>query len=307
MSLFHTPLLRGALKTLLPERANEIIGVQHIKAVVSDDDVILTGYVTNSHNTCRRGALTHSSTRSANLSDNYFTNRQDRYIVLRNVPQLASFYDDLIARVADLSFRLERDGALSAPTPQPSDIARYAPKALELLGPLASATDTAAKSPPPRHDQENDTWVFPTVQLAAVGVRQDQRVTSTVLQSLSAPDHSAMVLSSPYFNITDDYRDLLLSPHAHAHCTVVTASPRANGFFGSSGASGYIPAAYVLMEQRFLDAVSKAHKESHVVVSEYTRSGWSFHAKGLWWKPPNESTDGAPVAATIIGSSNLGA
>ncbi|KAG8446448.1 hypothetical protein GDO86_014053 [Hymenochirus boettgeri] len=55
-SLFHTPNLRGLLRLLLPERFNETIGLQHMKIYSFDDNVILSG---------------------ANLSDSYFTNRQD--------------------------------------------------------------------------------------------------------------------------------------------------------------------------------------------------------------------------------------
>ena len=57
VSLYHTPLLRGALKALVPQRYNETLGLQHTKIFVFDDSVILSG---------------------ANLSSDYFTNRQDR-------------------------------------------------------------------------------------------------------------------------------------------------------------------------------------------------------------------------------------
>ena len=57
VSLYHTPLLRGAWKALMPQRYNETLGLQHTKIFVFDDSVILSG---------------------ANLSSDYFTNRQDR-------------------------------------------------------------------------------------------------------------------------------------------------------------------------------------------------------------------------------------
>ena len=47
---------------LLPARFNEVVGVNHIKAFVFDDDVVMTG---------------------ANLSESYFTSRQDRYVRFR--------------------------------------------------------------------------------------------------------------------------------------------------------------------------------------------------------------------------------
>lgn len=67
--LYQTPKLRGPLKRALPPRWNEIVGVSHVKAVVADDDVIMTG---------------------ANMSETYFTVRQDRYMRFRVEPQLAA-------------------------------------------------------------------------------------------------------------------------------------------------------------------------------------------------------------------------
>jgi CDP-diacylglycerol--glycerol-3-phosphate 3-phosphatidyltransferase len=43
LRFFHTPLLSGLLKRVLPERAAEIAGVQHIKAYLFDDDLIMSG------------------------------------------------------------------------------------------------------------------------------------------------------------------------------------------------------------------------------------------------------------------------
>ncbi|KNC75761.1 hypothetical protein SARC_11719, partial [Sphaeroforma arctica JP610] len=55
--MFRTPDFRGIL-TRLPDRFNEVIGLQHMKVYLFDDTVMLSG---------------------ANLSDWYFVDRQDRY------------------------------------------------------------------------------------------------------------------------------------------------------------------------------------------------------------------------------------
>lgn len=46
-----------------------------------------------------------STAAGANCSDNYFTTRQDRYMFLRNVPQLANYLDDLLGFVGHFSYR----------------------------------------------------------------------------------------------------------------------------------------------------------------------------------------------------------
>lgn len=68
---FVTPRFRGPYK-FLPNRIREIVGTQHMKLVVVDDTVLITG---------------------ANLSDIYFTNRQDRYTVVsdRNLADQLDF------------------------------------------------------------------------------------------------------------------------------------------------------------------------------------------------------------------------
>lgn len=49
MYLFHNPRLRGLLQRLLPDRWNEVLGVQHMKIAVFDDSVLLTGSAPISH------------------------------------------------------------------------------------------------------------------------------------------------------------------------------------------------------------------------------------------------------------------
>lgn len=46
----------------------------------------------------------------ANLSETYFTNRQDRYILIENCPQLANFFDALVEAVGSCSFMLNMRG-----------------------------------------------------------------------------------------------------------------------------------------------------------------------------------------------------
>ena len=86
--------------------------------------------------------------------------------------------------------------------------------------------------------------------------------------------------------------------------TVLTASPYANGFFGSKGISGMLPAAYTHLSLRFLQAA----RGKNIQLREWQRGmvgqkdGWTYHAKGLWVTLPGNNPAGP--SATIIGSSN---
>ena len=54
IAMYHTPILRGLWKMVMPQRYNETLGLQHTKIYLFDDTLILSG---------------------ANLSEDYFTNR----------------------------------------------------------------------------------------------------------------------------------------------------------------------------------------------------------------------------------------
>lgn len=62
----------------------------------------------------------------------------------------------------------------------------------------------------------------------------------------------------------------------------LTTRSQANGFQGAKGAAGGIPAAYTLIARNFHKALVKAGQASRVKLFEYEKSGWSYHAKGLW-------------------------
>lgn len=99
-------------------------------------------------------------------------------------------------------------------------------------------------------------------------------------------------------------------------CTVITASPWANGFYGSSGISGMLPAAYTLLSRRFLREVKKAGREDAIQLKEWRKGtvgqpdGFTYHAKGIWATLPPQVDDrgqsveeGGP-SITLVGSSN---
>lgn len=102
-----------------------------------------------------------------------------------------------------------------------------------------------------------------------------------------------------------EIQNLLLASQP-AQATVIAASPWANGFYGSKGLSGMLPAAYSLLSKRFLDAVARAGLNERIKLREWRYGtvnqpgGWTYHAKGLWVTLPQEQHP----SISIIGSSN---
>ncbi|KLU90162.1 CDP-diacylglycerol-glycerol-3-phosphate 3-phosphatidyltransferase [Magnaporthiopsis poae ATCC 64411] len=80
--MYHTPNLTGMRKKFIPNRINEGWGLQHMKLYGFDDEIILSG---------------------ANLSTDYFTNRQDRYHMFSS-RDITSYFWGLQEAVCSLSF-----------------------------------------------------------------------------------------------------------------------------------------------------------------------------------------------------------
>ncbi|XP_068119419.1 CDP-diacylglycerol--glycerol-3-phosphate 3-phosphatidyltransferase, mitochondrial [Hyperolius riggenbachi] len=290
VSLFHTPNLRGLLRMLTPERFNETIGLQHMKVYLFDDNLILSG---------------------ANLSDSYFTNRQDRYILLQGCSELADFFGELVQAVGDVSLQLQPDDSMEVEEgmehPYEGDKKKYCKaarqrvmevietarrKQCELHSASFQSGQPALISEPP------DTWVYPLVQMKPFDIHIDELVTETLLTEAERGDR--LHLTTGYFNLTQGYMDLVLG--TRADYDILLASPEVNGFFGARGIAGAIPSAYVHIERQFYNEVVRQRQEHRVKLSEYFRDHWTFHAKGLWLYPAGQSMP----CLTLIGSPNFG-
>lgn len=200
VALYHTPMLSQVLKMVLPVRAQEIVGVCHLKAFVFDDNVIMTG---------------------ANMSTSYFTVRQDRYLCFPDCKNLASHFCSLINTVALYSYTLDATGQLQPRSAYLDPVAEsdlfcseLADSVKDLTSPSLS-TDTV---------EGVDTWVFPTVQMGPLGIRQDEEAMLWLLKQL--PGGTDMHLSSPYFNLTPAYEDAILEAAREKSVHILTASPK---------------------------------------------------------------------------------
>ncbi|OQO01112.1 hypothetical protein B0A48_13355 [Cryoendolithus antarcticus] len=291
--MYHTPNLTGVRKAVIPKRINEGWGLQHMKLYCVDDEIIMSG---------------------ANLSDDYFTNRQDRYHVFKSA-EIAEYYGGIYRAVADLSYRVivdEKDSSgfrLVWPTTNVQPAPLDDPKAY-----IASATKSLSTLLKPQatipSGKRGNTSIYPVCQFTPLlnpDTSNELPALTSMLRALSTPAlrSSRWTFTAGYFNMTPSFRDLLLTSNA-ASGTVVTASPWANGFYGSKGVTGMLPAAYTFMSRSFIDAVAKRGLSSSITLKEWRRgtvnepAGWTYHAKGLWITLPGETQP----SVSLIGSSN---
>ncbi|KAI1358894.1 hypothetical protein F5Y08DRAFT_350184 [Xylaria arbuscula] len=297
--MYHTPNLTGLRKKYIPNRINEGWGLQHMKLYGVDDEIILSG---------------------ANLSNDYFTNRQDRYHLFDS-KDVTDYFWRLYQGVTSLSFlvepsqeaagfRLQWPSTNAAPSPleQPAE---YVSKSTEIVNKLISLGDGKAGLPSPdQSPSSKDTTVYMLGQLSQL-MRPDTStelpVVIQLLKTLAKPEYSgsSWTFTAGYFNPDPTLRNLLLST-ASENNTVITASPQANGFYGSKGVSGLLPGAYTYLARRFLRQVHHRKRDSSIVLKEWRKGtvgepeGWTYHAKGLWITLPNDKDP----SMSIIGSSN---
>lgn len=301
--MYHTPHLSGLKLRLAPKRLNESFGLQHMKLYGFDDEILLSG---------------------ANLSHDYFTNRQDRYYLLSD-SRITNYYHQLHSAISSLSYQListtptesapHKNFLLSWPSANRScepglNLHRFLLDASFLLEPLLKqhvlgdfdSHDDLAHS-------DFDTVVYPISQFTPLFHANNDHSTEkpAVLRLLSYLDSPSVSwwFTAGYFNMLPQILDRLCNGHARG--VVITAAAKANSFYKSSGLSYYIPEAYLLIAKKFLHDVHAAGKDSLIRLYEWqngivnTPSGWSYHAKGLWITVPDEELP----SITIIGSSNF--
>ncbi|KAK4137718.1 hypothetical protein BT67DRAFT_119107 [Trichocladium antarcticum] len=296
--MYHTPNLTGLRKKHIPKRINEGWGLQHMKLYGVDDEVILSG---------------------ANLSGDYFTDRQDRYHLFSS-KDITEYFANLQDAVSSLSFLVRpsnspagfemvwpEDNAAPSPLEDPS---HFVKESTGLLAGLISPKTAPLTSHESTSPQKKDTSVYMLAQfsqLLSPDTSTELPAVTHVLKTLSLPQYakSSWTFTAGYFNPAPSLTKLLLSTQSHGN-TVITASPFANGFYQSPGVSGLLPDAYTLLARRFVRAVHEHKLEASTVLREWRKGtvgepgGWTYHAKGLWVTLPGD----ADPSISVIGSSN---
>lgn len=179
-----------------------------------------------------------SSNSSANLSNDYFTNRQDRYFLIENAHDLANFFDGLISEVAKFSFKLDSTNQTQLDSewaihPSDDNADEFVSKAKSRIirhYENAQANNSRilkefyGKNSPGKNQNEKviDTWIFPLIQMGQLDVKIDDEATSKLLAE--APENSTIKLATGYFNLTSDYIDKIINKSS-ANYQILMAHP----------------------------------------------------------------------------------
>jgi CDP-diacylglycerol--glycerol-3-phosphate 3-phosphatidyltransferase len=298
--IYLMSVLPDWLQSVLWNPYDEVAGVFHIKAYIIDDDLILSG---------------------ANLSEEYFSDRADRYLWIQQGG------NGLVDCYADVLGVLCQHARLYAPpnaTNLPSTTRTSPPmNRQQLIRSLTQVLTTISDDCPDADDTEFDrdivAYAVPTLQAPAHffhGVPEKERlpldvqVLEDLLVEAEAPKKSESVqrttlrLSSAYLNIMGNLRRVLQSHRFKTH--LLTAGRISHGFkpkpkAGNKGRE-WIPTVFDELARESMRSLQSQ-------LWFYQREGWSFHAKGIWisvGEQPVEMADASSLVVVTHGSSNYG-
>ncbi|CCW64529.1 unnamed protein product [Phytomonas sp. EM1] len=296
-------------------RAKEALGVQHTKIFCFDGQhTLLTG---------------------ANLSDDYFATRIDRYVAFDANVHIAEWFTRLVRVLCALSHPVERGvdpaeagGSPSFPSPSTSSPSSLSSPLHTRCGlvvrPNATGFDPSAQ--PGAFAQAAgarlrafargvgrdfaglaytaltspeagcDTLLFPTLQCGRAGVFHDSAVVKSLLGMTSPTDH--VFLTSPYLNLHAEFVEEFLHREIRLDC--ITASVKTNGWNGQRGIAGFIPFFYLQLERSFYYLMKAYHCVHRVHLHEFSMPGLTFHAKGVWFvSEPAKGENGSPPPAGL--------
>ena len=174
-----------------------------------------------------------SPTARANLSQDYFTDRQDRYILFSDSHNLANYFSKLASAVATHAYSVGSDASLR-PELQFDHITstRKSQKFRKMMSAYFKEflvnihKDGDLWSHDVSCDAEGgggyDTAVFPLLQMGQYDVRQEEDVTTRLLEGVGRGER--LCLASGYFNLPPQYIRALL--RAAGHISILAASPQ---------------------------------------------------------------------------------
>ncbi|TKA53067.1 hypothetical protein B0A53_03947 [Rhodotorula sp. CCFEE 5036] len=192
-----------------------------------------------------------------------------------------------------------RKDPLALASALPASSSRPPPSAPTPRAPSAPSAATRSRSTSPL--ASFDTRLRPVVQMGPFDLTAETDLVvpgifRTANAFATAPGGNRTVLdwTSGYFGLREDYKRLALQ--CKAKVRIVSASPEANGFFGSRGVSRFIPPAYTHFTEQFYNEIEReAERKSRrsdgsagdtaIELREWRREGWTYHAKGIWLAP----------------------
>lgn len=296
--LYQMPQLRGLPSKWLPSQLCEVLGVYHCKFSLFDGSVLLTG---------------------ANLSEEYFVDRQDRYLFFPRQADtdntgrasVASFLLAFANTVEPHCHRVLSGSKIRLPdegTATSSSETALRKLRVELES-LVLEKETGLPSSAAASPGAAGAVLLPLLQHAPAGLRLESSLLPRLLHAF-APDCQRAAAASPYPTFPPPLASALIAALGPCKGSVLVASLSSHGFARGTGFKALLPAMHLRTVNSAL-ATGPGSAPSSVKVLHFSRPGWTFHAKGFWlWLAPSSShgqtQQAEPSVVSYVGSSNLG-
>lgn len=221
---------------LLPSPLNEVAGVFHMKAYVIDDCLILSG---------------------ANLSEEYFTTRQDRFIIFQNgAGGLVDFYANLIDSLCAASHQFSVDAEtrkyrLTEPEISVNALLKELERTFRCALEHSVPVDWDGDDSGDLQRSEYDSFIVPTFQIPSnyiggshckLSFLCDTQATHALLSEASRIEGTSVRLASAYLNPPASLLSILakfgsqdMEPSLINRAFLLTASPESHGFAPKKG------------------------------------------------------------------------
>ena len=227
-----------------------------------------------------------------------------QYLNVEGCSDLADYYEGLVDTVASFSLVMDKDQKFVTDEQLVSH--PYQGKMSEFVEESSQLVRTFLENQKIKNKvdlSDFDTVVFPSVQMGQLNITQDSEVTSKLLRS--GEPGGMFHFATGYFNLTDQYMKDILEG-SESKFNLLMAHPQANGFFGARGLAGGIASAYTLIANTFYSLVFSRNMQHRIKLFEYQRTGWTYHAKGLWYSSSASMSLTSLPCLTMVGSPNYG-
>lgn len=144
------------IKRVVPPRFIEGFGLQHMKLYIFDDSLLISG---------------------ANLSSDYFTNRQDRYILIRNHALICDYFAGVIGIVSSFAYKNGKElGDVKSVSEVSKMLHDHISRYRTTIRIPASLPDNTSSS------LSSTTVICPSLQMAEFGIKQEETIISRLFE-----------------------------------------------------------------------------------------------------------------------------
>jgi CDP-diacylglycerol--glycerol-3-phosphate 3-phosphatidyltransferase len=297
------PHLKYHYTKYLPIIAKEVLGVYHCKFCIFDDKALITG---------------------ANLSDEYFTNRQDRYHYFsttnnndnNNDNVIVNFLKDFTRLLEPQCNQVQSDGIIINSNGNDDDF-KYNLNKLMIKYNRNDENTYNSNS-----NNLNRMTILPLIQHSKIGINDESELLPMIINAFTNTSQKlSMFIASPYIS----FMNVLISSFVKFmnsnsnKLTIIAPSPSSHGFHNAKGIKSIVPKLHMQSQKSIVD-IMKANiftgdqrNDDNFKLIEFNREQWTFHSKGIWIfnndNKDNGNSNGRNEQVShmsYIGSSNFG-